>query len=134
MYQPFFFASFACFCSCLQTRRVPVAEIASSNHDKTAPPYSQLTLLQTAKFHSLHECCNTYSFWRNTPFGLPYGEVGQSYDLAALSGRLVRTDSDTGPVCTGLRIWPGITVVAQCVEELIDQMRVRTTMAATLNE
>ena len=61
-------------------------------------------------------------------------KVRQPNNLATLLGRLVSADADTGPVGTGHRVGPWITVFDQGLKELVDQVGVRTPVSTTLDK
>ena len=61
-------------------------------------------------------------------------ELRQVHDRSALESGLVSQDADAGPIRTQGRVRPRIAVVAQGRDELVDQVRMRAAMTATLNE
>jgi hypothetical protein len=66
--------------------------------------------------------------------GLPEREFWEANDLPSLLRALVRADPNTGPVCAGHCIGPGVSILRQSRKELVHQVRMRTAVPTTLNE
>ena len=61
-------------------------------------------------------------------------ELRQSDDLAAFESRFMGADTDTSPIGTRHCVGLGIAVLDERADKLVDQVRMRTAMSASLKK